>query len=117
MLRAGLLMFAGRFCELARSLLLVLSQRWRWLAFAADLRGESSYDTAAAEGRHQEAGDGSMSQTTLNTTPLFQTSLRDWQASWKANRPQDRSAASTVTPRPGRLGRRSPRLAVGRAQS
>jgi hypothetical protein len=29
-----------------------------------------------------------MNRPTLNTTPLFRTSLRDWQATWKARRAQ-----------------------------
>jgi hypothetical protein len=49
-----------------------------------------------------------MLQTTLNTTPLFQTSLRDWQANWKASRGQDRSGAGSGN-RIGKLSRRSPK--------
>ncbi len=50
-----------------------------------------------------------MLQTTLNTTPLFQTSLRDWQASWKASRSQDRPVSGGTSNRIGRLSRRSPK--------
>jgi hypothetical protein len=58
-----------------------------------------------------------MSQPTLNTTPLFQTTLRQWQAQWKANR-ATAAGAATAAPRrlvglgrPNRLGRtpRQPR--------
>ncbi len=57
-----------------------------------------------------------MSQTTLNTTPLFRTSLRSWQASYQANRAQtegnsEASAQPTATAgtRPNRFGRRKRR--------
>jgi hypothetical protein len=55
-----------------------------------------------------------MAQPTLNTTPLFQTSLRDWQASWKASRGQDRTAPGAVAARLGRLSRRVPRPTAAR---
>jgi hypothetical protein len=45
-----------------------------------------------------------MSLPTINTTPLFQTSLRSWQASWKASQEAGRPSA-TATPRGQRLGR------------
>jgi hypothetical protein len=58
-----------------------------------------------------------MSQPTINTTPLFRTSLRSWQASYKANRPQAESPAeppaqapSGVVARPNRFGRRKRRV-------
>ncbi len=58
-----------------------------------------------------------MLQPTLNTTPLFQTSLRDWQASWKASRTQDRTGPGAVSPRLGRISRRVPRPAAARQRA
>jgi hypothetical protein len=55
-----------------------------------------------------------MSLPTINTTPLFQTSLRSWQASWKASQPrpgqpdaspEDDRPSATAAPRSQRLGR------------
>jgi hypothetical protein len=53
-----------------------------------------------------------MSQPVLNTTPLFQTTLRQWQAEFKANRVAADGAAPAAAPRrlvglsrPVRLGR------------
>jgi hypothetical protein len=64
-----------------------------------------------------------MSPPVMNTTPLFQTSLRDWQAAWRAERGQ---AAESATPRLtagtpalhrlGRLKRRTRRHAEARPQ-
>ncbi len=41
-----------------------------------------------------------MSLPTINTTPLFQTSLRSWQASWKAS--QTRAGQQEASPEGGR---------------
>jgi hypothetical protein len=50
------------------------------------------------------------SQPVLNTTPLFQTSLRDWQARWKENQGQTRAPGVEANrTRPGRFARRSRR--------
>lgn len=54
-------------------------------------------------------GDGSMSQLPLGVMPLFQTSLRDWQASWKANQARERPGSAHPTARQARLSRRSPK--------
>jgi len=69
-----------------------------------------------------------MSLSTLNTTPLFQTSLRSWQASWKATQnragqedtlPEAGRPSATAAPRSQRLGRllRRPRRAQHNAPS
>jgi hypothetical protein len=57
-----------------------------------------------------------MPQTPLNTTPLFRTSLRSWQANYKANRAQAEGASdlaaqptATAGARPNRFGRRKRR--------
>jgi hypothetical protein len=49
-----------------------------------------------------------MSPSVLSTAPLFQTSLRDWQANWKARQAfaEGRPASRAVSPRFGRLARR-----------
>jgi hypothetical protein len=49
-----------------------------------------------------------MSPSALSTAPLFQTSLRDWQANWKARQPfaDGRAAARPGSPRLSRLVRR-----------
>jgi hypothetical protein len=57
-----------------------------------------------------------MSQTAVNTAPLFQTSLREWQATWKNNRLQDGNRSATA-PRPGRLARRPHRASTVSSQS
>ncbi len=50
------------------------------------------------------------SQPVLNTTPLFQTSLRDWQAQWKEAKSQTGAPGSEPSrTRPGRFVRRSRR--------
>jgi hypothetical protein len=46
-----------------------------------------------------------MSQPTLNTTPLFQTTLRQWQAEWKANHSAASGAPATAPRRLVGLGR------------
>jgi hypothetical protein len=56
-----------------------------------------------------------MSSISLNTTPLFQTSLRDWQASWKARQGSAGHRPGGGHPdRLGRLCRRPKRHAAGR---
>ncbi len=56
-----------------------------------------------------------MSQPSLNTTPLFPTSLRRWQAAWRAEKGHsDPEAAAERTPvavRPQRFKRRNRRSA------
>ena len=57
------------------------------------------------------------SQPVLNTTPLFQTSLREWQAQWKGNQGQTNALGSEPhRTRPGRYVRRS-RRPVARPQA
>jgi hypothetical protein len=57
------------------------------------------------------------SQPVLNTTPLFQTSLREWQAQWKENQGQANSPGSEPhRTRPARFARRS-RRPVARPQA
>jgi hypothetical protein len=46
-----------------------------------------------------------MSETALNTTPLFQTSLRSWQAAWRAEKGQSGDRPQGGTPPLSRLGR------------
>jgi hypothetical protein len=46
-----------------------------------------------------------MSETELNTTPLFQTSLRSWQAAWRAEKGQSGDRPAVLTPALHRLGR------------
>jgi hypothetical protein len=46
-----------------------------------------------------------MSEPVLNTTPLFQTSLRDWQAAWRAEKGLSNPRPAPGTPAPQRLGR------------
>jgi hypothetical protein len=54
-----------------------------------------------------------MSQPTLNATPLFQTTLRQWQAEWKARRAGSEGDAAARRllglPTNPRAGRRTPR--------
>jgi hypothetical protein len=58
-----------------------------------------------------------MSQPELITTPLFQTSLREWQAQWKGNQGQPNTLGSdSHRTRPGRYARRS-RRPVARPQA
>jgi hypothetical protein len=54
-----------------------------------------------------------MSQLPLNTTPLFPTSLRRWQAAWRAEKgPSDQEAERPpVAVRPQRFKRRNRRPA------
>ncbi len=57
---------------------------------------------------------------TLNTTPLFQTSLRSWQAAWRAEKGQSSDRpASGMQPlhRLGRLKRRVRRQPDARPQA
>jgi hypothetical protein len=57
------------------------------------------------------------SQPVLNTTPLFQTSLRDWQAQWKEHQSQAEAPGSEPhRTRPGRYARRS-RRPIARPQA
>ena len=50
------------------------------------------------------------SQPVLNTTPLFQTSLREWQAQWKEHQGQTSSLGSEQHRyRPARFVRRTRR--------
>lgn len=46
-----------------------------------------------------------MTETELNTTPLFQTSLRSWQAAWRAEKGQSADRPAAPTPALHRLGR------------
>jgi hypothetical protein len=58
------------------------------------------------------------SQPVLNTTPLFQTSLREWQAQWKEHQGQTNALGSEPhRARPARFVRRSPRRPVARPQA
>jgi hypothetical protein len=60
-----------------------------------------------------------MSQPVINTTPLFQTSLRSWQAAWRAERGQADGRPAAGPPalhRLGRLKRRPRRPAEVRPQ-
>jgi hypothetical protein len=55
-----------------------------------------------------------MSQPTLNATPLFQTTLRQWQAEWKARRASGEGDVAAARRLLGlhpsqRAGRRAPR--------
>jgi hypothetical protein len=51
-----------------------------------------------------------MAETVLNTTPLFQTSLRSWQAAWRAGKGQSSDQPAPGTPALHRLGRFKRRL-------
>ena len=58
------------------------------------------------------------SQPVLNTTPLFQTSLREWQAQWKEHQGQTNSLGSEPhRSRPARFVRRPSRRPVPRPQA
>jgi hypothetical protein len=46
-----------------------------------------------------------MSETERNTIPLFQTSLRSWQAAWRAEKGQSGDRPAAPTPPLHRLGR------------
>jgi hypothetical protein len=53
-----------------------------------------------------------MSQPVLNTTPLFQTSLREWQAQWKEHQGHTPTPGSEPhRTRPARFARRARRPA------
>ncbi len=46
-----------------------------------------------------------LNTTPQNTTPLFQTSLRSWQAAWRAEKGQAADRPAPGTPALHRLGR------------
>jgi hypothetical protein len=46
-----------------------------------------------------------LNTASLNTTPLFQTSLRSWQAAWRAEKGQAADPPAPATPTLHRLGR------------
>jgi hypothetical protein len=75
-------------------------------------------DTTDTTVREPNGESASMSSISLNTTPLFQTSLRDWQANWKARQGSSGHRPGGGHPdRLGRLCRRPKRHAAGRPRA